>query len=120
MALKPTYPTIEELLPEASTYPPIRRFIDVDGIQVAIFMQPGRIYIYQDKEQKPFAALRFDGPHSGAIWIDDKLAGEYERDPNGHFIVTEIASGFRKPDSRREQDPINHLIEVLHEKRSVA
>ena len=120
MALNPTYPTIEELLPETSTYPPIRRFIDADGIQVSIFLQPGRIYLYRDEEQKPFATLRFGGPHSGAIWINDELAGEYERSPSGQFIVTEIAAGFRKLDSRREQDPISHLIEVLHETRSVA
>ena len=116
MTVNTIYPTIDELLNEASNSPAIRRRIEDDVINVAMFVQPDRIHVYQGNDHEPFATLRFGGPYSGAIWIGDELTGEYHKDTNGQFVVIDIASGFRKPDSRRQQDPLVHLLEVLREK----
>lgn len=116
MSFTSSYPTISELLTEASLNPTRRQTLDVAGTPVAIYLQPDRIHVYRDNDPEPFATLRFGGPHSGAIWIDGEVAGEYEKDSDGRFIITEIDSGFRMPDSRRERDPVRHILEVLRDR----
>ena len=116
MSFTNTCPTFSELLTEASLNPTRRQIFDVAGIPVAIYLQSDRIHVYRGSDQEPFATLRFGGPYSGAIWINGEVSGEYEKDSDGRFIVTEIDSGFRMPDSRREQDPVSHVLEVLRDR----
>ncbi len=116
MTLNRTYPTFNELVTEASNSPIYRRCIE--GRDMTMFVLADRIYIYHGNDQEPVGTLRFGSPHSGAIWVEGQLVGEYDKDPDGQFVVTEIVSGFLNPDSRKQQDPIFHLCEVLQDKLS--
>jgi hypothetical protein len=117
MTINRTYPTFDELLTEASHSPMFRRHIEEDDI--TMFVLADRIHIYQGKDQDPFGTLRFGGPRSGAIWAEGQLVGEYDKDTDGQFVVVEISSGFKKPGSRRQKDPLAYLFEVLQQKHNL-
>ena len=107
-------PTTEQLLTDAATANPmsVRRRIEVHGMPLDMILQIDRILVYRGDEDKPFAVLRFGGPHSGAIWIDGQFVGEYDKDNEGNFVVVDVESGFKQPDSRRLEDPFAHLVKV--------
>ena len=107
--------TTDQLLTEASTSVGSRHRINADGVSIELFLQYDRILMYRDDEDKPFATLRFGGPHSGAIWIMGQLVGEYDKDRDGNFIITDIEMGFKQPDSTRQQDPVAHLVRRLQQ-----
>lgn len=107
-------PTTEQLLNDAASANPlnVRRRIEVNGMPLDMILQMDRILVYRGNEDKPFAILRFGGPHSGAIWIDGQFVGEYDKDGDGNFVVIEVESGFKQPESIRHEDPFAHLIRV--------
>ena len=72
-----------------------------------------RILAYLGEREMPVAVLRFGGPYSGTIWVDGELVGEYDKDQEGKFLVTEIEEGFKRPQSRRQLDPVAHIIELV-------
>jgi hypothetical protein len=117
----PTYsspPTTDRLLTDASTSAGVRHRIKVNGAEIDLVVQMDRILAYRDEEDMPIAVLRFGGPHSGAIWIGERLVGEYEKDQEGQFVVTEIEAGFKRPTSRRQEDPVVHLINLVQHVKS--
>lgn len=110
MSLYACPPTTDQLLTEASTSAGIRRRIDTKGAIIHLVLQTDRILAYRDDEDKPFATLRFGGPHSGAIWVGGRLVGEYDKDGDGKFVIVEIKEGFKQPGTKRFEDPIAHLV----------
>ena len=108
-------PPTDQLLIKAATSAGSRCRINAKGTAIDLLLQADRILAYRGDEDVPFAVLRFGGPHSGAIWIDGQFVGEYDKNLAGNFVIVEIESGFKKPDSRREEDPVAHLIEYVHE-----
>lgn len=106
-ASKPT----DELLREASTATGTRYLIAGEKGAIALFLQPDRILVYRGEETTPFGVLRFGGPHSGAIWVNGNLIGEYDKNLDGEFFVVEVEDGFITPESRRQEDPVAFLIE---------
>ncbi len=104
-------PPTDELLEKAASNPGFRRLVDLDGEQVALFLQSDRILAYRGEEVTPFGLLRFGGPHSGAIWMDGQLIGEYDKTLDGEFFVVEVEDGFLSPELRRKEDPVAYLIE---------
>ena len=105
-----TPPPTDQLLSEASTATGIRYRIKDKGATIELVLQLDRILAYRGDEDRPVAVLRFGGPHSGAIWIDGQLVGEYDKGLDGEFVVIEIESGFKRPSSRRQEDPVAHLV----------
>ena len=112
MATHPMQPTTDELLREAFTAsgPGVRHRIEAEGAAFELVIQGDRILVYRGNEGRPFATLRFGGPHSGAIWIGEQLVGEYDKDREGKFVVVDIEEGFKLPDSRRREDPVDLLV----------
>lgn len=110
MTLQASPPT-DELIGEASSTPGLRRLVDADGEPIALFLQSDRILAYKGEEVTPFGVLRFGGPHSGAIWMDDRIIGEYDKTLDGEFFIVEVEDGFLSPESRRKEDPVAYLIE---------
>lgn len=108
-------PTTDQLLTQAATSSGHRCRINAKGIEIDLVLQVDRILAYKGDEDVPFAVLRFGGPHSGAIWIDGQLVGEYDKNLDGNFFIIKIESGFKQPDSRREEDPVAHLLEYVQE-----
>lgn len=106
-------PTTDELLREASQAASVRHRVEFEGLALELLLQMDRILVYRGDEQRPIAVLRFGGPYSGAIWLNDRLIAEYDKDSNGHFVVTVIEAGFKLPDSRRQEDPVQHLLGQL-------
>ena len=103
-------PSTDQLLLEASNVG-IRHRIEPLSIDLVLYLD--RILAYRNDEREPCGVLRFGGPHSGAIWKDGHLVGEYDKDPEGQFIVIEIKSGFIQPDSIRRIDPVAHLVNLV-------
>ena len=120
MSLYSSPPTTDQLLTEASTSAGIRRRIRVKGAAIELVLQIDRILAYRDDEDTPFAILRFGGPHSGAIWIGGQLVGEYDKDRDGKFTIIEIEAGFKQPDSRRQEDPVAHLVNHVRYRASLS
>ena len=109
-------PPTDQLLAEASTAAGTRYRFETEDTVVALFLQADRILAYRGDEVTPIATLRFGGPHSGAIWMEGKLVGEYHRDLDGKFILVEIEAGFKLPDSMREEDPVAHVVRRIRQK----
>ena len=57
--------------------------------------------------------LRFGSSHSGALWLEDDLIGEFRRESTGSFVVVEIEDGFKRPDPIDGTDPIMYLLDRL-------
>ena len=108
-------PTTDQLLSEALTSSGVRRRIEAKGAAIELVLQIDRILAYRDDEDTPFAVLRFGGPHSGAIWMGGQLVGEYDKDSDGKFVIIEIEAGFKRPNSRRQEDPVAHLVDLMQE-----
>ena len=106
-------PTTDELLWEASQAASIRHRVEFEGLALELLLQMDRILVYREGEQRPIATLRFGGPFSGAIWINEQLVAEYHKDRDGQFVVTDIAEGLKLPESRRRKDPVQHLLGQL-------
>ena len=103
-------PPTDELLKEASSATGVRCLIERRGEVIALFLQSDRILAYKGDDSTPFGILRFGGPHSGAIWLNGDLIGEYDKNLEGDFIVVEIEDGFMDFETRRTEDPIAFLI----------
>ena len=110
-----TLPPISQLLTEAYTNAGTRHRIQLEGMVVDLFLQTDRILAYRDNEATPAAILRFGGPHSGAIWMNGEVIGEYHKNLDGRFMLVEIEEGFKLPDSMREQDPLAHVVNCLRQ-----
>ena len=106
-------PTTDQLLLEASSSVGTRHRIVFQGMEFEFHLQADRILVYCADENTPVAVIRFGSPFSGAIWMRGQLVGEYDKDRDGKFVVTEIESGFKQPDSRRQQDPVEHVLNQL-------
>lgn len=111
--LQESTPTTDQLLAEAMGHACTRHRIDYGNRRIDLFLQSDRILAYRDDENTPSAFLRFGGPHSGAIWMGDRLVGEYDKDVEGHFIVIVVEDGFKQPDSMRQEDPVVHLMNLV-------
>ncbi len=106
-------PTTGKLLEDALSSTGARyKFRGVEA-EMDLVVQGDRILAYLGEREMPVAVLRFGGPYSGTIWVDGKLVGEYEKDREGNFLVTEIEAGFKRPQSRRQLDPVAHIIELV-------
>ena len=106
-------PSTDQLLTDASTSVGARRRFVVNSVSIDLFVQTDRVLAYRNDDAMPVAALRFGGPFSGAIWIGEQLVGEYEKDQDGNFVVTDIEKGFKRPASVRQEDPISYLIQLV-------
>ena len=106
-------PTTDQLLVEAAGAFGVRHKVEFKGIALELLLQDDRILVYRGDEARPIAVLRFGGPYSGAIWLNDELIAEYSKDREGKFVVTDIEAGFKLPDSRRREDPVQHLLGQL-------
>ena len=73
----------------------------------------GRINIYLESSDTPVAVLRFGSPHSGALWLEGDLVGEFSREPAGAFEVIEIQKGFKSSETLESTDPIEYLLNRL-------
>lgn len=103
-------PTTGELLVEAAGASSIRHKVEFKGIVLELQLREDRILVCREDDERPIAVLRFGGPNSGAIWLNDQLIAEYDKDSDGYFVVTVIEAGFKLPDSRRQEDPVQHLL----------
>ena len=72
-----------------------------------------RINVYLESSEMPVAVLRFGSSHSGALWLEDDLIGEFRRESTGSFVVVEIEDGFKRPDPIEGTDPIMYLLDRL-------
>ena len=106
-------PTADQLLADASNSVGARHRLRGVGAEMDLVVYGDRILAYCDEEEMPVALLRFGGPFSGTIWVGGELVGEYEKDKEGEFLVTEIEAGFKRPQSRRRLDPVFHLMGLL-------
>ncbi len=106
-------PTTDQLLADASISVGARHRLRGTKAGMDLVVYGDRILAYRDEEEMPVAVLRFGGPYSGTIWVGGELVGEYEKDREGKFLVTEIESGFKVPKSRRQLDPVAHIIELV-------
>ena len=113
MTMSQMAPTAEDLIREASVTSGARRKVEFRGITSELHLQDDRILVYRGEETRPIAVLRFGGPYSGAIWLNNQLIAEYDKDDKGNFIITDIQGGFKLPDSRRPDDPVLHLLGQL-------
>ena len=106
-------PTAEELFKEAAETSGARRKLEFKGITLELHLQDDRILVYREEDNRPIAVLRFGGPYSGTIWLNDQLIAEYGKDHEGNFMITDIKEGFKLPNSRRRDDPLRHLLAQL-------
>ena len=113
MAMSQTAPTAEELLKEAAETFGARRKVEFKGITLEFHLQDDRILVYRQEDTRPIAVLRFGGPYSGTIWLNDQLIAEYGKNREGNFTITDIQRGFKLPNSRRLDDPVQHLLGQL-------
>ena len=113
MTMYQTAPTAEELIKEAAVTSGTRRKVESKGTTLELHLQDDRILVYRHEDTQPIAVLRFGGPYSGTIWLNDQLIAEYGKDHEGNFIITDIQGGFKLPDSRRRDDPVQHLLGQL-------
>ena len=113
MTLAKNPPDTDQLLTQAAKSTGVRYHVEVKGNVLELVLQIDRVLIYRGDEPTPIAVLRFGGPHSGAMWLNNQLIGEYDKDREGKFVVTEIESGFKRPNSRRHEDPVVHIIRQL-------
>ena len=113
MAMSQMAPTAEELLKEAAETSGARRKVKFKGNTLELHLQDDRILVYREEDTRPIAVLRFGGPYSGTIWLNDQLIAEYGKDHKGNFMITDIQSGFKLPNSRRRDDPVQHLLGQL-------
>lgn len=113
MAVSQMSPTAEELLKEAAETSGARRKVKFKGIALELHLQDDRILVYREEDVRPIAVLRFGGPYSGTIWLNDQLIAEYGKDHEGHFMITDIQAGFKLPNTRRRDDPVHHLLGQL-------
>ena len=86
------------------------RRIRVQEGEIELILQFDRVCLYLRDDEFPVAHLQFGGPRSGAIWFGEELIGEYDKNPAGEFVLIEISRGFKLPDSRRQEDPLAHLV----------
>lgn len=111
MSVHVSPPETGQLLADASRAVGARHRLREVGMDLVV--QSDRILAYRDEEEMPVAVLRFGGPYSGTIWVAGELIGEYEKDGEGKFLVTEIEAGFKVPQSRRRLDPLAHILELV-------
>ena len=86
------------------------RRIKVQGAGIEIIVQFDRACLYKDDDEFPVGQLQFGGPRSGAIWFGEQLIGEYDKGVDGEFFLIEVENGFKRPDSKRQEDPLAHLV----------
>lgn len=61
---------------------------------------------------KNVGLIRFGGPSSGALWINDKCIAEYEREGDEYFI-TPVSDGRRQIDGVVKAHPVQYLLAQL-------
>ncbi len=114
MALLIDSPTTE-VLSKAADGDVVRRYaVSVGGNRAAdlvVFRQ--RINVYLESSEEPVAVLRFGSSHSGALWLQGDLIGEFQKESAGSFVVFEIEDGFKRPVPKEGVDPIGYLLERL-------
>ena len=116
MVFNISIPAMDHLLTGTPDSVGLRHRVQGLGCGLDLIVQSDRILAYRDEEERPVAVLRFGGPNSGAsgtIWVSGELVGEYEKDREGKFLVTEIEAGFKMPNSRRQLDPVAHIVELV-------
>ena len=106
-------PTTDQLLADALSTVGVRHRVRGVGSEMDLVVYGDRILAYLGEGEMSVAVLRFGGPYSGTIWVGGELVGEYDKDQEGEFLVTEIKEGFKKPQSRRRLDPVAHVIELV-------
>ena len=116
MALQISLPDMDQLLTGDPDPVGLRHRVQGPRLGLDLIVQSDRILAYRDEEERPVAVLRFGGPYAGAagtIWVSGELVGEYEKDREGNFMVTEIEAGFKVPQSRRQLDPVAHILALV-------
>ena len=79
-----------------------------------LFLQHDRICLFTTQGESPIGIIRFGGPCSGAIWLQGRLVGEYDKTLEGQYILIRVEDGFKVPESKQEKDPLLHLVEQAY------
>ena len=91
-----------------------RRIRVKEGL-IELILQFDRVCLYHGDDEFPVGCLQFGGPRSGAIWFGNELIGEYDKNPDGEFVLVEISDGFKLLASERREDPLVHLVSRLQQ-----
>ena len=83
--------------------------------EIELILQFDRVCLYRGNDEIPVAHLQFGGPRSGVIWFENKLIGEYDKNLEGEYVLVEISRGFKILDTQRQEDPLVHLVNRVHQ-----
>jgi hypothetical protein len=114
VALPVASPTIEDLSKTVGEEVVKRYPVSIGENHTAdLVVLRDRINVYLESSEKPVAVLRFGSRHSGALWQDGNLIGEFRRESPGSFVVVEIEDGFKRPTPIEDTDPLEYLLHRL-------
>ena len=84
---------------------PIR--VQMKKSKMEVIVESNNAFLYRKNDELPTRHLRFAGFHSGAIWMEKDVIGEYYMNSQGKFEITEIENGFKIPGSGTSRTPWN-------------
>ena len=84
--------------------------------KMEVMVESNNAFLYRKNDELPTGHLWFTGFHSGAIWMEKDVIGEYYMNSQGKFEITEIENGFKIPGSGTSRTPLEFLIKKVEVK----